>query len=46
VSQNGFLQEYDMNSNKIIFSSTGIQNLNQGNNPFNLFIDTDDDIWL
>jgi len=46
VSQNGFLQEYDMNSNKIIFSSTGIQNLNQGNNPFNLFIDTDGDIWL
>ncbi len=46
VSRNGFLQEYDMNSNKIIFSSTVIQNLNKENNPFNLFIDTDGDIWL
>jgi ligand-binding sensor domain-containing protein len=46
VYRNGFLQEYDMNSNKIIFSSTAIQNLNKGNNPFNLFIDTDGDIWL
>jgi signal transduction histidine kinase/ligand-binding sensor domain-containing protein/CheY-like chemotaxis protein len=46
VSRNGFLQEYDMNSNKIIFSSTAIQNLNKENNPFNLFIDTDGDIWL
>ena len=33
VYQNGFLQQYDMNSNKIIFSSTVIQNLNKGNNP-------------
>lgn len=46
VSRNGFLQEYDMNSDKIIFSSTVIQNLNKENNPFNLFIDTDGDIWL
>jgi len=46
VSQNGFLQEYDINSNRIIFSSSVIQNMNQENNPFNLFIDTDGDIWL
>jgi len=46
VSQNGFLQEYDMNSNKIIFSGTVIQHLNQENKPFNLFADTDGDIWL
>ena len=46
VSRNGFLQEYDMYSNKIIFSSTVIQDLNKENNPFNLFIDTDGDIWL
>ncbi|MEO5942417.1 MAG: two-component regulator propeller domain-containing protein, partial [Ferruginibacter sp.] len=46
VSQNGFLQEYDMNSNKIIFSSTVIQNLNKEDNPFYLNIDTDGDIWL
>ena len=44
--QNGFLQEYDIKLNKIIFSSTAIQNLNKGNNPLNLFIDTDGDIWL
>lgn len=46
VYQNGFLQQYDINLNKIIFSSTAIQNLNKGNNPLNLFIDTDGDIWL
>lgn len=44
--ENGFLQEYDINLNKIIFSSTAIQKLNKGNTPFNLFIDTDGDIWL
>ena len=46
VYQNGFLQEYDINSNKIIFSSTALQNLNKGNNAYNLFIDNDGDIWL
>ena len=46
VYRNGFLQEYDIKLNKIIFSSTAIQNLNKGNNPLNLFIDTDGDIWL
>ena len=46
VYQNGFLQQYDINLNKIIFSSTALQNLNKGNNPYNLFIDNDGDIWL
>ena len=44
--QNGFLQQYDINLNKIIFSSTALQNLNKGNNSYNLFIDNDGDIWL
>lgn len=46
VYQNGLLQEYDIHSNKIIFSSTAFQNLNKGNGPYNLFIDNDGDIWL
>ena len=45
VYQNGFLQEYDINSNKIIFSSTALQSLNKGNNAYNLFIDNDGDVW-
>ncbi len=32
VYQNGFLQEYDINLSKIIFSSTALQSLNKGNN--------------
>ena len=46
VYQNGFLQAYDIHSNKIIFSSTTFQNLDKGNGPYNLFIDNDGDIWL
>jgi signal transduction histidine kinase/ligand-binding sensor domain-containing protein/DNA-binding response OmpR family regulator len=46
VYQNGLLQQYDINSNKIIFSSTALQKLNKGNYPFYLFIDSDGDVWL
>ena len=46
VYQNGFLQQYDINSNKIIFSSTALQSLNKGNNAYNLFIDNDGDVWV
>jgi ligand-binding sensor domain-containing protein len=46
VYQNGFLQQYDISLNKIIFSSTALQNLNKGNNPYNIFIDNEGDIWL
>jgi signal transduction histidine kinase/ligand-binding sensor domain-containing protein/DNA-binding response OmpR family regulator len=45
VYQNGFLQEYDINSNKIIFSTIALQSLNKGNNAYNLFIDNDGDVW-
>jgi signal transduction histidine kinase/ligand-binding sensor domain-containing protein/DNA-binding response OmpR family regulator len=46
VYQNGFLQQYDLNLNKIIFSSTALQNLNKADISYNLFIDSDGDVWL
>ena len=46
VFQNGFLQQYDINSDKVIFSSTALQNLNKGNNAYNLFVDNDGDVWV
>lgn len=46
VFQNGFLQQYDIHANKIIFSSTALQGLNQAGYPYNLVIDNDGDIWL
>ncbi len=46
VYQNGFLQEYDIKSDKIIFTATALQKLNTGNIPYDLFIDRDGDIWL
>lgn len=46
VSQNGFLQEYDIAQDKLIFSSTALQKQNTGTNPNSLFIDSDGDIWV
>jgi signal transduction histidine kinase/ligand-binding sensor domain-containing protein/DNA-binding response OmpR family regulator len=46
VYQSGFLQEYDISSNKIIFSSTAFEKENKGNNPYKLFVDNDGDIWI
>ena len=46
VYQNGFLQQYDISLNKISFSTTALQNLNKGKNPYNIFIDNEGDIWL
>ncbi len=46
VYQNGFLQEYDIKSDKIIFSSAALQKLNKGNISYYLSIDRDGDIWL
>jgi signal transduction histidine kinase/ligand-binding sensor domain-containing protein/DNA-binding response OmpR family regulator len=46
VYQTGFLQQYDINLNKIIFSSSALQDVNEGVNPDNIFIDNDGDIWL
>ena len=46
VYQNGFLQQYDTRSNKVISSSSALQKLTRGNNAYNLLIDRDGDIWL
>ncbi len=46
VYENGFLQQYDIALDKVIFSSTALQQQNKGNNLNSLFIDSDGDIWL
>lgn len=46
VYQNGFLEQYDIQSNKVIFSSTALQNLLKGNNPYDLLADSDGDVWI
>ncbi|AEV98729.1 hypothetical protein A4D02_09290 [Niastella koreensis] len=46
VYQNGLLQQYDIASNKLIFSSTAFQKLTPGNNSHNLFVDGEGDLWL
>jgi len=46
VYQNGLLQQYDLPSNKLIFSTTAFQQLIPGNYSHNLFVDADGDCWL
>jgi signal transduction histidine kinase/ligand-binding sensor domain-containing protein/DNA-binding response OmpR family regulator len=46
VYQNGFLQQYDLKLNKIIFNTAALQNLTKGSKSYELFIDSDGDIWL
>lgn len=46
VYQDGFLQQYDIGLNRIIFPSKTLQNLIKERNPYNIFIDADGDIWL
>ena len=46
VYQDGLLQQYDLKSNKIIFSSTVLQKLNKGNISYSLLLDKDGDLWL
>lgn len=46
VCQNGLLQAYDLNADKTIFSGNPVRQLNEGDNPNNLFIDSDGDVWL
>ncbi|GAA0535661.1 hybrid sensor histidine kinase/response regulator transcription factor [Chitinophaga japonensis] len=46
VYQNGFLQEYDIKTGKVIFSSTALQRQNKGDNHNSLFIDSDGDVWI
>lgn len=46
VYQNGFLQQYDIKSNKIIFSSTALQNADKGGTDYDFFIESDGDLLL
>lgn len=45
VYQSGFLQEYSIEQEKVISSSTAIQKLHNGEGLFHLFIDNDGDLW-
>src|SRR5689334_14572343 len=44
--EDGFLQQYDLNLNKVIFSSAEFKKLNIASSSFNFFIDNDGDVWL
>jgi len=46
VYQSGLLQQYDVKAGKLIFSSLAVQKLSKGNNPYNLLVDSDGDVWL
>lgn len=46
VYANGLLQKFDTRTNQIILSTNALQKINKGNNAYNLFVDSDDDIWL
>jgi ligand-binding sensor domain-containing protein len=46
VYQNGFLQLCDIRSNKVIFSSTVLQQLNKGNIQYRLLVDNQGDLWV
>lgn len=43
--QSGFLEEYDIQPGKIIFSSTALQKQHKEESSFKLFIDNDGDVW-
>jgi signal transduction histidine kinase/ligand-binding sensor domain-containing protein/DNA-binding response OmpR family regulator len=45
VYEDGLLQQYDLKSNKIIFSSNALQKLNN-KISYNFLIDNDGDLWL
>src|SRR5688500_971700 len=46
VYQSGLLQQYDIRSGKLIFSTSAVQKLNKGSIAYNFFIDGDGDVWL
>src|SRR5687768_8186362 len=46
VYQDGFLQQYDLKSDKIIFSSAALQKLSKGKNAYDLMVDSEGDVWL
>lgn len=46
LQQNGVLQEYDIPAGKTVSASTALQQLAKGYYPTNLFVDSDNDLWL
>ncbi|WP_235921118.1 hybrid sensor histidine kinase/response regulator transcription factor [Foetidibacter luteolus] len=46
IYQDGFLQEYDIASGRVISSSTALQQFNEGIAPGNLYVDGDGDVWV
>jgi signal transduction histidine kinase/ligand-binding sensor domain-containing protein/DNA-binding response OmpR family regulator len=46
VYRTGFLQQYDIKSNKIIFSSNALQKFTKADNGYRFFIDSDGDLWI
>ncbi|THU40130.1 response regulator [Niastella caeni] len=46
VCQNGLLQQYDLNTDKTIFSGFPIRHLDKGDNLNNLFVDSEGDVWV
>lgn len=47
VYKNGFLQEYDAQSDKLVFTSASLQKISKSSNiPYSLMTDNDGDIWI
>jgi len=46
VYRDGFLQQYDLKSNRVIFSSRALQKVTSGNIAYSLFTDSEGDVWL
>ncbi|OQP60553.1 hypothetical protein A3860_33265 [Niastella vici] len=46
VYQNGLLQQYDIASKKVIFSTDAFQKLHKENDVHSLFVDNEGDLWL
>lgn len=46
IYQSGFLQEYDIDANRIVFESQALQKLNKGDNAYSLLLDNDGDVWI
>jgi len=45
IYQNGFLQQYDLERGKVVYSSTVLEKQYKGNEFNELFIDRDGDLW-
>ena len=46
VYQDGFLQQYDLKSKRVVFSTSALYKLGRGNLGYSLFLDSSGDLWL